>query len=354
MTEWLGHIAAPSPDNLFNKVAFTILFHTAAATDLTKESDLLRRLQELPREDCEKLVAAACQHADPSLANKRLGALLNEALTSEELESFDAVLREAEELVYVLDLSARLTAAWYDSDLHDRIGEKLFELDKLIDQLYLRPDLISVRWRILQRSDGTIPGWLTTAKALDEKLGRGRATEALDEKLGRTDQAPPTALDRAKHGETLHHLVRKALGPERSVIRFYEESEIAGTTKPPGKRIAGPLSSPDGRLEVDLLVGPQASTILIVFSSRDSKLSNALVGYVIEPGVDGEPVGGFAVLAPETETGWAVGEVVIGQQELARLRGVCYGVISGPVDSENLSEEAYSTILATARASEHA
>lgn len=175
--DWHGRDGVTNSDKPRDEVAYSILEHAAASSDLAGGDDLVDRLAALPPEGREKLLSAACRQVDPSGAEGRLKQFVqHEALTQAELDAFDEVLRDTDKLVSVLDLSARLAEMSDESDLSALVGEKLFGLDQLIDALYSRLDVISVRWHVLKRPDGTVPGWLTRAKALDEQLSRGERT----------------------------------------------------------------------------------------------------------------------------------------------------------------------------------
>jgi hypothetical protein len=322
--------------------AFSLLEHAVAVMQLTGERDPAESLGRLPEKGLEELLAAACQRA-ASVATTtctetdRLNR--SDALSLAELETIDDILARTDSLHSVLDLAAQLADRLDESDVHAEVGKQLFGLDALIDLLYTRPDVISVRWRVLQRPDGTIPGWLTRARELD-KLGPA-ARAAPEEGVS----APPTPAPAADEGPEFR--VPKLFAPEKSVIRF--RGEVAIVTGAPGRRLSGPHSSPDGRLGIEVLTGPDAESLTVEFASRESNLANTLVGYVLAPGVGGESVVGFAVLALTGESDWAVGEAHVPAGAVSRLGGTAHGVTAGPVRLESLSEEDYRPILDAAR-----
>ena len=331
MTDWLGHDGNPNADKPRKEVAYSTLEHAAAVTYLAEGSDLAGDFKALSPEEREELISAACHHANPTSLKQRLDGLIqNDALTAAELDGFDQVLRDTDKLVSVLDLSARLAAMSDGADVHAVIGEKLFELDDLLDTLYSRLDVMSVRWRVLQRPDGTIPGWLTRARELDEQLNKGeQATFGI---------ATP-----------LHKLIAKLIDPEDSVIRFRGEVSLTGQSPTPGTPLTPPLSATDGRLHLDTLAGAEPGSLTLEFASRDPAMANAVVGYILAQGIGGEPVAGLTVLPSKSGQEWSLSEVVVPARDMERLGAACYGITAGPVRLDQLNEGGYHTVLAVAR-----
>jgi hypothetical protein len=294
-------------------IAYSLLAHAAAMTRLTGKREFVEALEDLPPEDCKQLVSDACGHTEATVLRDDANALFAKGLLNDnDLEKFDHILVRTETLRCVLDIATRLADFSDDPDVSVLVGEKLFGLDKLIGYLYSRPDVLSRRWRVLQNSNGTVPAWLIRAK---------------------------------EHGDLLAKLLTKLLTPNRqSVICFHGTIDLnAKHDACSGQPLSGRLCSPDASLELEVLGGPKEGSLSLELSSQRSPLANALVGYILAPGIGGEPVVGLAVLAPDESTDWFVGNAIIGPDDVRRLGRTCNGVTAGPVALEQLNEEGYRT-----------
>jgi hypothetical protein len=312
-------------------------------------------------EEREELISTACRSVNPAVVKARVVAVTrNDALTQEELDGFDVALRTTDVLHSILDLSSQLADELFAPAIRNQIGQKLFELDDLIEALYSRPDVISVRWHVLQ-PDRPIPAWLLQAKELDEFLrgtgfspptplavtapkqaSKARRTVASDRKPGSPLPSSGPTKQTVKGLETL---IAKSIGPEERIIRFRGVVAISGTIVTPGQPVVNPLSAQDGHLHLDILAGPEPGTITLEFAGKGPSMLCALVGYVLAPSIGGESIAGFVPLSADPGQDWSIGKIDLGSLDTGRLGTACHGVMAGPIELQRLSKSGYKALL---------
>ena len=175
-------------ETLWDETAYRLLENAALLNRCSADDPIafvgdndqaLKQLDQMSQDAKVRLVTAACDHALPfSLPAHFTRLLKTECLEPEEIEEVEHVLCQIDGLDAVISFAADLVQGALESndELLVKLAQTRCVVAKLVDQLSVRPDIVSVASRLVlaQRQpryldDGRPADWFTRFRAWDRE-----------------------------------------------------------------------------------------------------------------------------------------------------------------------------------------
>ncbi len=177
LDSWLGPEQRSEEDFSVNYAAYHALAHAGMLLRVTGTDAIPAELATLPSERRAKIVLNACEFVFGFGIPAHLSHILSDATPEpEDIEEFEHVLRQRDELDVVIELSKRVVADAVKTDeaLLAKLADAISVAAEFDDEFLKRPDLMATCSRILVAlrplnwlANGSYPDWFALARSWD-------------------------------------------------------------------------------------------------------------------------------------------------------------------------------------------